>query len=157
MTSMFSDIAKVATALAVVANLATALAVVFAAWQLWLSKRQAGTAFEDAMAREYRELASELPTKALLGEPLTDEEYFAHFDELYHYLDLCNEQAFLAQSGRISKKTWTFWKDGIAANLARPAFARAWSEIAARSGNDFSELRALFPPKPQVLGNAPGA
>lgn len=57
MTLTFSD----------VANLATAAAVVFAAWQIWLSKRQAATAFEDAMAREYRELAARLPTKALLG------------------------------------------------------------------------------------------
>lgn len=132
------------------ANFATAAAVIVAAWQLVLTHRQSVTNFEDTFAREYRELAAKLPTKALLGEPLTEEEYVKHFDEMYHYFDLCNEQVFLRNLGRISEKTWNFWKDGIASNLKRPAFERAWAEIAARANNDFSELRALFPPKPFV-------
>ena len=130
------------------ANFATAAAVIVAAWQLVLTHRQSVTNFEDTFAREYRELAAKLPTKALLGEPLTEEEYVKHFDEMYHYFDLCNEQVFLRNLGRISEKTWNFWKDGIASNLKRPAFERAWAEIAARANNDFSELRTLFPPKP---------
>jgi hypothetical protein len=130
------------------ANIATSIAVAFAAWQLVLSHRQAVTSFEDSLAKEYRDIAAMLPTKALLGEQLSEEEYAEHFDEMYHYLDLCNEQVFLKQVGRVSNKTWTFWKDGISSNLRRPAFERAWSEIAARSSGDFSELRSLFPPKP---------
>ena len=63
---------------------------------------------------------------------------------MYHYFDLCNEQAFLHNNGRISSKTWLFWREGIASNLARPAFARAWCEIAARANGDFSELRELL-------------
>ena len=140
-----------------IANVATAIAVIFAAWQIWLSKKQATTTFEDSLAKEYRELAARLPTKALLGEPLTDMEHSDSFDEMYHYFDLCNQQAFLADAGRISKETWKFWKDGITSNIRRPAFERAWSEIAARSNGDFSELRAIIPPKPQVQSNAPGA
>ena len=147
MTLTFSDLA----------NIATAIAVIFAAWQLWLSQRQATTAFEDALAKEYRELAARLPTKALLGESLADEERANCLDEMYHYFDLCNQQAFLADSGRISKKTWKFWRDGIRSNIRRPAFERAWSEIAARSSGDFAELRAIVPPKPHVLPNAPEA
>lgn len=134
--------------LSALANIATAAALVVAAWQLFLAKGQAITSFEDSFAKEYRELASKLPTKALLGEPLTEDEYKSHFDEMYHYFDLCNEQAFLYKAGRISNETWVFWKDGIRTNLNRPAFERAWSEIAARAENDFSELKALFPPKP---------
>ena len=129
-----------------IANVATAIAVVFAARQLRLSQTQAVTAFEDSLSREYRELAANLPTKALLGEPLSDQEHVDSFDEMYHYFDLCNEQIFLMQSGRVSRKTWAFWRDGIASTLKRPAFKRAWSEIAARSGGDFSELRSIFPP-----------
>ncbi|HMN14658.1 MAG TPA: hypothetical protein PKD55_20250 [Bellilinea sp.] len=134
--------------LSALASVATAVAVIVAAWQLVLSKRQAMTAFEDSLAKEYRDLAAKIPVKALLGDPLSEAECAQHFDELYHYFDLCNEQIFLVRSGRISRKTWAFWQDGIASNMARPAFSRAWSEIAARAGGDFSELRDLFPPDP---------
>lgn len=134
--------------LSALANIATAAAIVVGAWQLVLAHRLSVTNFEDAFAREYRELAAKLPTKALLGEALSDDEHAKHFDEMYHYFDLCNEQAFHYSVGRVSDKTWIFWKDGIASNLRRPAFERAWSEIAARANNDFSELKVLFPPKP---------
>lgn len=133
--------------LSAIANVATAVAVIVAAWQLVLAHRQGVTSFEDSFAREYRDLASKLPTKALLGEPLSEDEYAKHFDEMYHYFDLCNEQVFLHSVGRISDRTWTFWKDGIASNLRRPAFERAWAEIAARANEDFSELKKVFPPK----------
>ena len=135
------------------ANLATAVGAVgvfIAAWQISTAKKQAETAFEDTLAKEYRELAARLPTKALLGESLSDQEHEMCFDEMYHYFDLCNEQVFLAQTNRISGKTWKFWEDGIKSNLRRAAFARAWSEIAARSGNDFSELRSIVPPNPII-------
>jgi hypothetical protein len=133
-------------ALSDLAKIATAAAVIVAAWQLVLSQRQSVTNFEDSFAKEYRELAATLPIKALLGEALTDEEYAQCIDKMYHYLDLCNQQVFLRKAGRISDKTWTFWHDGIASNLKRPAFKRAWAEIAARANGDFSELRELFPP-----------
>lgn len=136
--------------LSAIASVATAVAVIVAAWQLMLSRRQAVTAFEDSLAKEYRDLAAKIPVKALLGKPLDDAEFSDCFDTLYHYIDLCNEQAFLKNSGRISKATWAFWRGGIASNLRRPAFARAWSEIAAGSVGDFTELRAEFPPKELV-------
>jgi hypothetical protein len=129
-----------------IASFATAIGVFVAAWQLWLAQRQGRTSFEDEFAREYRELAQHLPTKALLGQPLSEEEHREHFDEFYHYFDLCNEQVFLKQRGRISRKTWKFWCDGMASNLRRPAFKRAWIEIAAAANSDFSELRSVFPP-----------
>ena len=135
--------------LTTVSSIATSFGVLLAAWQLFLAHRQSVTNFEDTFAREYRELAATLPTKALLGEQLSDDEYQKHFDEFYHYFDLCNEQAFLHQCGRITPATWEFWYDGIVSNLRRPAFKRAWSEIAARANSDFSELRAICPPELQ--------
>ena len=133
--------------LTLLSSIATAIGVLVAAWQLWLAHRQSITAFEDSFAREYRELAATLPTKALLGESLTEEEHTKHFDEFYHYFDLSNEQAFLHLAGRITPATWKFWRDGMASNLRRPAFKRAWSEIAARANSDFAELRQFFPPE----------
>lgn len=132
--------------LSTIGSIATAAAVGLAWWQLWLTRKQSVTSFEDSLNKEYRELTATLPTKALLGEPLTDEEHAESIDEFYRYIDLCNEQAFLHKTSRISEDTWTFWSDGIVTNLARPAFRRAWREIAARAPNDFGELRTLSPP-----------
>ena len=136
-----------------ISSVATAIGVVVAASQLWISRRQAKTTFEDTFAREYRELAAILPTKALLGEPLTHKEYCEAFDEFYHYIDLCNTQVFLHLEGRISNETWKYWRDGMKTNLDRPAFKRAWSEIAAANG-DFRELKKEFPPTPMTSEGA---
>ena len=79
-----------------------------------------------------------------LGQPLTDTEQQDAFDEFYHYFDLSNEQIFLRQIGRISPNTWTYWRDGIKANVARPAFRTAWETISIQAPKDFSELRRLL-------------
>jgi hypothetical protein len=110
--------------------------------QVKLRKEQATTQFEDELSREYRELARELPVKALLGDELTDEEFKAEFPDLYYYVDLSNEQVFLRFEERVSKETWENWQDGIESNLKRPAFRMAWNEIKDRS-DTFQELRRL--------------
>ncbi len=138
-------------ALSVLAYIATAAAVIVAARQLVLSQRQNVTNFEDSLAKEYRKIASKLPIKALLGETLSDEEYAKCIDKMYRYFDLCNQQIFLQKIGRVSDKTWIFWRDGMASNLKRPAFKLAWAEIAARANGDFSELRNEFPPDVWVV------
>lgn len=126
----------------------TAVAAVVAAWQLWLMHQQGTTSFEDALVREYRELAYTLPLPALLGEQLSDELHREKLDEFYRYFDLCNSQIFLHDQQRISNETWAFWEEGIRSNLKRPGFSRAWSEIAARANGDFAEMRRLCPPAP---------
>lgn len=124
-----------------IASVATAAGVGFAAYQLWQTHRQAVTSFEDSLAKEYRELAARLPTKALLDQELTEDEAEERLDEFYHYFDLSNGQIFLRQIGRVSKKTWGFWSDGIRSNLLRPAFKKAWQVVSSRAPNDFTELR----------------
>ena len=128
------------------AHIATAFGVVFAACQLFLNHKQSVTKFEDSLAKEYRAIIAKLPTKALLGESLSNREHAECLDDFYRYFDLCNEQVFLHESGRVSDETWEFWRDGITSNLKRPAFGRAWIEISSRANGDFSELRKLFPP-----------
>lgn len=127
-----------------VAAVATAIGVFFAAFQLWHTRARAITTFEDSLANEYRHITGRLPTEALLGEILTPDVQKTHFHEFYRYFDLTNSQIFLRQSGRISKKTWKFWVEGIHTNLARPAFASNWADISRRAGSDFSELRRLI-------------
>ena len=129
-----------------VSTVVTPLGVGVAAWQLWLAQCQSTTSFEDSMMKEYRALAATLPTKALLGEALTADEQSAALDEFYRYFDLCNQQVYLHQEGRVTHKTWDFWRAGIISNMRRPAFARAWAEVAARANGDFSELRSVCPP-----------
>jgi hypothetical protein len=129
--------------LTLAASGATSLGILAAAWQLWLTHRQQIVQFEDTLNREYRELAERLPVKAHFGESLSDKEHVKKLEEFYRYIDLTNEQVFLRQRGRVSKKTWVMWRDGIRSNFRRPAFKAAWEEIKRRSNGDFKELRAL--------------
>jgi hypothetical protein len=124
------------------AAIVAAAGVFFAYWQLRTSKNIAQLQFEDGLAKEYRELANRIPTKALLGEELSEEEYQSSFDELFRYIDLSNEQVSLRQRARISQAVWEFWVGGIQTNLALPAFKRAWSEIQSKC-ESFQELRRL--------------
>jgi len=126
------------------ALIATALGVIFAAIQIWLSRSQGVTTFEDSFAKEYRDLSRCIPTRALLGERISDKEMEKHLDEFWHYFDLSNEQTFLRQIGRIRTETWIFWRDGIRSNLEKPAFQRAWKELENTQTTEFSELRRLL-------------
>ncbi|WP_347908071.1 hypothetical protein [Pseudomonas grandcourensis] len=124
------------------ASVVAAFGVFLAFWQLRISKNIAQLEFEDGLAKEYRELAANIPTKALLGVELSDEEFQKSFDELYRYIDLTNEQISLRQRGRINKEAWMNWLSGIKSNLDLPPFKRAWSEIKGKS-KSFQELRRL--------------
>ncbi|MCP1418480.1 hypothetical protein J3D47_002723 [Pseudomonas laurylsulfativorans] len=132
-----------------VSSVISALAACVAAAGVWYARHQLKTSreiaqlqFEDALGKEYRELAGELSKKALMGEFLNDAEYVEAFDELYRYVDLTNEQISLRARGRITSDVWQSWLEGIEANLKLPAFARAWAEIKTRSSG-FEELRRL--------------
>jgi len=126
----------------------TAAGVAVAAWQLWLAHRQATTTFEDSLASRYRDLMQELPVEALLGGVLSAGEHTKALPVFYNYFDFCNEQAFLREKRRVRASTWDEWREGIEENLRRPAFARAWSEIAARVPESFDKLRELVRPQP---------
>src|SRR5260221_14273042 len=104
----------------VVASLATALGIFIAGWQLYLTKRQAVTQFEDQLTAQYREIARRIPLRALLGEGIDEALYEKVLPEFYHYFDLSNEQAFLHEKGRITRRTWMNWREGIEQNLRRP-------------------------------------
>lgn len=119
-----------------------ALGVVLAFWQIWLTRSVAQLQFEDALAREYRDLCTTIPSVVFLKGEFTEDQYNDSFDEFYRYIDLSNEQVSLRQRGRISKDVWSSWCTGIEQNLALPAFARAWHEVKEKT-QSFKELRAL--------------
>jgi hypothetical protein len=125
------------------AAVGTAIGVFIAAWQLWRTKQQAITSFEDQLGREYRQLAQEIPVDALLGKELADDTFKKVREQIYNYIDLSNEQIFLRKKGRISKVTWKDWCDGIKSNLSRPVLARVWTEVKEAVPESFKELRRL--------------
>ncbi|HXU93836.1 MAG TPA: hypothetical protein VFP33_09295 [Gallionella sp.] len=125
-----------------ISTFGAAVGVWYARQQLISSRGLAQLQFEDSLAKEYREIANRIPTKALLGSDLSDDEYAKAFDDIFHYIDLSNEQVYLRIRGRIGNDVWENWRDGIKTNLSLPTFRRAWSEIKEKSGS-FQELRRL--------------
>ena len=133
--------------LSALSSIATAVGVAVAAYQLFVTRRQATTTFEDTLNTQYRQAIERLPIEALFGEKLKEQDQAELLPHFYRYFDLCNEQAFLFSLGRVSKKTWENWEDGIRGNMARPAFRSAWCDVARRANGDFESLRKLCPPQ----------
>ena len=69
-----------------------AIGVVAAFGQLWLSRRQARAAYEDALVGHYRDIVRELPVEALLGERLNESAQRDTLGAFFRYFDLSNEQ-----------------------------------------------------------------
>ena len=125
------------------ASVATAAGVFIAVWQIKIQLRQDATEFEDDLDQEVREIMLALPMPALFGEELSPEGAEQSLDQFYRYIDLCNQQIFLRQQGRISKDRWETWRDEMRLNLSKPAFKAAWEHIKRRAPGEFALLRRL--------------
>jgi hypothetical protein len=128
--------------LTAIGAIGTAAAAFFAAIQLWIGRRRAQTAFEDSLTAAYRDIMGDLPVEAFMRTGLRGKDVQQHLKAFHRYIDLCNEQVFLRQIGRISGDTWTQWNGGIASNLRKPGFADAW-DLVREESDDFDELRRL--------------
>ncbi len=126
-----------------IAAVAIAVGIIIAMKQLIYSKKNAIASFEDGLDHEYRQIINRIPIKAILGEELSKREFNGTLDDFFSYIDLSNEEVFLRQRGRISRKTWIYWRDGIKDNLKKPAFKRAWEHIKSSDLKIFSELKKL--------------
>ncbi|MDF1764059.1 MAG: hypothetical protein P1U57_11670 [Oleibacter sp.] len=122
---------------------ATAFGVSVAMIQLWRTATQAVTTFEDSISKEYRDIARRISYKALVGMEMTDHEKDEALNEIYNYMDLCNEQIFLRKSRRIRKSTWGDWQEGMRSNFGLPFFNEASEEILERLPKTFTELRRV--------------
>jgi len=136
--------------LGALSSLATAVGVGVTARQLFVTREQATTSFEDSLVSQYRSIIERIPVEALFGENIDPDAQTKLLPHFYRYFDLCNEQIFLRKKKRITDKTWSNWSDGIKSNMTRPAFATAWSEVAHRAVGDFEHLRELCPPGPRA-------
>ena len=63
---------------------------------------------EDSLAKEYREIGSCTPTKAVLGSGLSPRESTLAFDELFRYFDLSNEQIVLKEDFKVDPVDWCY-------------------------------------------------
>jgi len=122
--------------------------IFIALWQIGQQSHTAKLTFENLFVQQYQNLIQRLPTKALLGEELSDQERTEYLSEFYHYIDLCNTQAYHRERGRITKATWTEWEDGIQSNFERKELALVWAYVAAKRPKEFDNLRKVVSPQP---------
>jgi hypothetical protein len=122
---------------------ATTIGVVVALIQIWRNAEQSKTTFEDSLTKEYREIIRRIPYKALVGEILDSEEKNEAFNEIFNYMDICNEQIFLRMSDRVRTKTWLNWQEGMKTNFSLPIFDTASKEVFDKMTNNFNELRKV--------------
>jgi hypothetical protein len=131
-------------------GIATSTSMFIAYRQLKLASRNSQLTFEDALAREFRQVATRVPLAALLGDDLASDKFSDVLPTFYWYFDLSDEQVFQRRFGRVSDVTWANWSAGIHATMRRPAFARAFAEITARMPEAFPDLRAFIAESPQT-------
>lgn len=114
-----------------------------AVWQIVRANIQQRTNFEDSLTKEYREIIRRIPYKALIGEELCEKDQLAAYNEIYNYMDLCNEQIFLRMSGRVHEKTWNNWQEGMLTNFSLKVFDQASQEIFSKLSHNFEELKKV--------------
>jgi hypothetical protein len=128
-----------------VASVSTAVGVLLAVYQLRQGSIQRRSTFEGTLVARYQEIQSRIPLAYLIdGHPYDESVRRSMFD----YFELSEEQCYYFSRGQVSSKTWqNEWLPGIRANMEKPAFKEAWSNIAAATANDqFAALRNLCEP-----------
>lgn len=132
---------EILLAVRTLALLLTAGGVIAAFVQISQTRKVAVAEFENGLYKKYRAIIKDIPVTALLGHDSERDLRDDELNQLYHYIDLCNEQVFLRQIERIGPEIWQNWCSGIEGNLRRAAFRKAWERIKRESHGDFAELR----------------
>jgi len=118
-----------------------------AIYQVWRNTEQSKTTFEDSISKEYRDISKNIPYNALLGKTLVGEEINQALNEIYNYMDFCNEQIFLRKTNRVRKNTWNNWQEGMCTNFSLPIFASVSKEVFEELPDTFKELRKVMDQK----------
>ncbi|EMA18598.1 hypothetical protein [Haloarcula argentinensis] len=122
-----------------VGSLLTGLGAAFVFLQFRQQNMQFVTEFEDGLTKEYREIVQDLPVKVRASE---DVDWEQNKQDIYRYIDLCNEQIFLRQNGRVSKETWKSWQEGMESNIQEGVFNSGWENIKSNT-DSFDELKRV--------------
>ena len=110
---------------------------------MWRNANQSKTTFEDSLTKEYREIIRKIPYKALVGDNVSDKEENIAFNEIFNYMDICNEQIFLRIEGRIRKNTWLNWQEGMKTNFSTQIFKLVSEDVFEKVENNFKELKKV--------------
>jgi len=114
----------------IVTGIGVLIALVALIWQSYLYRQQIKLNFFSEYTKRYQEICLNLPFN--INEPNFD---FTKIDVevkektiryMRAYFDLCSEEYFLFLSGKISKKVWNEWKEGIEYTFSKKAFKDAW-------------------------------
>ena len=114
-----------------------------ALFQIWRNAEQSKTTFEDSLTKEYREIIRKIPYKALVGDKLNGDEKNEAFNEIFNYMDICNEQIFLRMSGRVRISTWLNWQEGMETNFSLSIFEIVSKEVFDKLPSNFKELKRV--------------
>lgn len=115
-----------------------------AIYQVWKNTEQSITTFEDSISKEYRDISKCILYNALIGKNLVSEEVNQASNEIYNYMDFCNEQIFLRKTGRVRKSTWNNWQEGMCTNFSLPKFESVSKEVFEELPDTFTELRRVM-------------
>ncbi len=122
---------------------ATVFGVGVAAYQIRRSNIQQRVMFEDSINKEYRDIIQRIPYKVLIGDEVPLSEANAVHNEIYNYMDLCNEQIYLRMSDRVSKKTWNNWQEGMKTNFELKVFNDTLGEVFEKLPSNSIELQSV--------------
>ena len=111
-----------------VVAIATAAGVAGGLLGLYFTVRLNRVKFEDSMDKEYRRIIAKIPLDALLDESVQGGRGELR-ERIYNYFDLCNAQIYLRMIGRVSKRRWKGWMEGIEDHLYKREFCRVWKEV----------------------------
>jgi hypothetical protein len=106
----------------------TTAGVVFVAYQLRQAQLELRASFEQTFSDRYDRIVAQIPLPVLLGgQPDLDdiEQLRAFFD----YFELCEEEMYYRQRGRIGDRTWSDWREGISLHCRREGFMAAWQRL----------------------------
>jgi len=128
-----------------VAQWATAVGAGIVAFQLWQTQRALRATYERTFVERYERIIADVPLTAVLegrlSETATDHEREVIERAFFNYFELCEEELYFRKLGRISRRTWADWWEGLALHFRNDAFSSQLEELAARSIPGHAETR----------------
>ena len=128
-----------------VAQWATAVGAGFVAFQLWQTQRALRATYERTFVDRYERIMADIPLAAVLegrlSETATDDERQVIERAFFDYFELCEEELYFRKLGRISRRTWADWSEGMALHFRNDAFASELENLAKRVAPGSADTR----------------
>jgi hypothetical protein len=108
--------------------------LVLGIWELrGLADEQSLVVFTKYTER-YSDIVDNLPnavysSASVFDQPLDDEKREVVMKAMRRFFDLCSEEFYLNQEGRIKSKVWDLWKVGMKYHMSSKSFQDAWNII----------------------------